>query len=405
MARTAVYTTGEKGRNRVQVYPRGRTLYLRWWVGAQEHHHGLGHKHLTKAKQEADALAAALAAGDTPKTLTLGWLFDTYLTERTTAYQRRQITRNTWLHDRKVLRVALAVWGRTLDPYKVTADAIAAYVRHREALGSLATDRRRGTGLSGRMLQQDVKALRAVFTWAVDQRPPLLKYNPIPKRAVPKASQARQVSVSDEEIAKLFQVAATVHPYAPLLLALSYETGHRIGAIRQLTWADLDLTHRVIHWAKGADKSDYEHYTPLPDALLPYLAAHPVRDGCLFPRRRRGVGQPVARGMPQKLWKALEQAAGLSQRRLRGWHAFRRRFANDLRDVNLKDLAAIGGWQSPSTLLSVYLQSTDTTMRAALAQRHRTGTGTGTGHALQPAGTCNAPRDKQLAAGMGGRVV
>lgn len=405
MARTAVYTTGEKGRNRVQVYLRGKAFYLRWWVDTQEHHRGLGHKHLAHAKQEADRLAAALVAGEAPTALTLGWLFDKYLAERDAAYQRQQITRNTLLHDRKVLTMALAVWGRGLDPYKVTQDQVQAYLRRREALGSLAKDRRQGARLGGRILQQDVKALRAAFNWAVEQRPPLLKYNPITRRMVPPASQAQQVSLTDQEIQRLFAVAPAVHPYAPLMLALSYETGHRIGAIRQLTWADLDLTHRLIHWAKGTDKSEYEHYTPLPDPLLPYLKAHPVRVGCLFPRRRRGVGLPVARGMPQKLWTALETAAGLSTRRLRGWHSFRRRFANDLRDVNLKDLAAIGGWKSANTLLSVYLQATPDTMRSALQQRHRTGTGTGTGHQLHPPETCNARRDKQLAAGMGGRVV
>lgn len=381
MARTAVYTTGEKGRNRVQVYPRGKKFYLRWWAGEKEQHRALEHRQLSRAKQEADALAAQLGAGELPAapTQTLGWLFDKYLAERDLAFQQGRITRNTWLQDKKALSLALSLWGRGLDPYKVSHELVSAYVSHREQRGSLRKDGKGGDPLGPRILQQDIKALRAAFNWAVDQRPPLLRYNPITRRMVPKDGQARQVSLSDAEIAKLFEVAPAVHPYAPLLLILSYETGHRIGAIRQLTWDDIDIPNRLIRWRKGTDKSDYEHYTPLPEAVLPFLEAHPVQSGCLFPRRRRGVGQQIARGMPNKLWTALEEAAGLTSRKLRGWHSFRRRFANDFREVNLKDLAAIGGWKSPNTLLNVYLKATPDTMRVALANRQRTGTVTGTG--------------------------
>ena len=51
-------------------------------------------------------------------------------------------------------------------------------------------------------------------------------------------------------------------------LVLAHETGHRIGAIRQLRWSDIDLGGGVIRWRGEHEKSGYEHRTPLmPEAL------------------------------------------------------------------------------------------------------------------------------------------
>lgn len=46
-------------------------------------------------------------------------------------------------------------------------------------------------------------------------------------------------------------------------LVLAHETGHRIGAILKLRWADIDLEKRQIVWRKESDKMGFEHETPL----------------------------------------------------------------------------------------------------------------------------------------------
>ncbi len=52
-------------------------------------------------------------------------------------------------------------------------------------------------------------------------------------------------------------------------LVLAHETGHRIGAIRQLRWADIDFEGETVRWRAEHDKAGYEHRTPLtPDALI-----------------------------------------------------------------------------------------------------------------------------------------
>lgn len=381
MARTeaAVYTTGEKGRNRVSVFRRGKKLYVRWYDGdGNPLKRALDHRDVERAKAEADDLAAQLGRGEvpTPVTRTIGGLFDKYLAERETRYQQGGLTRNARSHARKVLRIASELWGRGLDPQQLKQSHVTAYIAARQAEGSLAPNGTKGRPLGPRILEQDIDTLRAVFNWALEQTPPLVQWNPLRLEWVPDGGQPNQVILEPAEIQALMEVAPRVHRYAPLLVRLCYETGHRIGAIRQLDWEDFNLVSRTIHWRQGHDKSKYDHYTPLVDELLPELDRHPVRRGLLFPAERHGRGKgdpttPMSREAVDGLFSALETAAQLGPLRGRGWHSFRRVFANELRHEVLKDVAAAGGWKSTKTLVDVYLQATVPTMREALKQRKR----------------------------------
>lgn len=381
MARTeaGVYTTGEKGRNRVSVFRRGRLLYLRWYDGAgRQRKQALSHRNVARAKADADKLAASMQRGDVvaPTVRTLAGLFDKYLADRDRLYERKELTRNAWRHGQKVWRIAEAVWGRSLDPLKLTQEHIRDYCRYRQAAGSLARNGTQGRPLGGRILEQDVDLLRAACNWAVSQTPPLLPWNPVRIEWMPKAGQPNQVHLEPAEIQAMLTVAPQVHRYAALLVALCYETGHRIGAVRQLHWDDVNLVSRTIHWRAGQDKSKFDHYTPLVDELLPVLGAHPVREGPLFPAERRGRGRGLpgtcmSREAANGLFTALEAAAGLPPLPGRGWHSFRRVFANELRAEPLKDVASAGGWKSTKTLVDVYLKTSIPAMRDALKGRKR----------------------------------
>ncbi len=67
--------------------------------------------------------------------------------------------------------------------------------------------------------------------------------------------------------------------------------------------------------------------------------------------------------------KAAEIVTVLEPAARRGWHSLRRTFATELKHVPLVDLAYLGGWKSVSTVVSVYQQPDDQTMRGALATR------------------------------------
>jgi len=68
-------------------------------------------------------------------------------------------------------------------------------------------------------------------------------------------------------------------------------------------------------------------------------------------------------------WERARNAAGLSEESRLGWHALRRKFASELKEVPLKDLCALGGWKAPPTVLSGYQRPDEATMREALRRR------------------------------------
>ena len=68
----------------------------------------------------------------------------------------------------------------------------------------------------------------------------------------------------------------------------------------------------------------------------------------LTDRQRRILARLVAEFIEQgepvsSLW--LAERSGLPKGERYGWHSLRRKFTNELRDLNLKDLAALGGWK------------------------------------------------------------
>jgi hypothetical protein len=68
-------------------------------------------------------------------------------------------------------------------------------------------------------------------------------------------------------------------------------------------------------------------------------------------------------------WNKAQPAAGLDGIKRLGWHSLRRKFANDLRQVPLKDLASLGGWKDTQTLLKCYLKEDEHAMVEALQSR------------------------------------
>jgi hypothetical protein len=53
-----------------------------------------------------------------------------------------------------------------------------------------------------------------------------------------------------------------------------------------------------------------------------------------------------------------------------GWHSLRRKFVNDMKaDTPMADLCYLRGWKSPLTVMTVYQQADQKTMRNALTNR------------------------------------
>ena len=77
--------------------------------------------------------------------------------------------------------------------------------------------------------------------------------------------------LTEEEYRVLLHVSLEMDWRFHVALVLAHETGHRIGAIRQLQWSDIDLEGGVVRWRAEHDKSGYEHRTPVTAEALAAL--------------------------------------------------------------------------------------------------------------------------------------
>ena len=79
--------------------------------------------------------------------------------------------------------------------------------------------------------------------------------------------------------------------------------------------------------------------------------------------------RPCSRHLVKNWWYRAEEAADLDHVKGLGWHSLRRKFATELKEIPLKDLCELGGWESPDTILTSYQSADEATMREALRAR------------------------------------
>jgi len=146
------------------------------------------------------------------------------------------------------------------------------------------------------VIEQNLQLLRGVLNWATSAADPtgrpLLERHPLRGRSfvLPREKNPRREPLSEEDYRALLLVANRVDWRFRVALVLAHETGHRIGAIRQLRWSDVDLTGERVLWRAEVEKTGFEHSTPLTGAAVSALrAASAMLESVLvrqFPPRR-----------------------------------------------------------------------------------------------------------------------
>ncbi|MEO6331764.1 MAG: tyrosine-type recombinase/integrase, partial [Gemmatimonadaceae bacterium] len=81
--------------------------------------------------------------------------------------------------------------------------------------------------------------------------------------------------------------------------------------------------------------------------------------------------RPVCCHTVNKWWRRAEEKAEIKHVHGMGYHSARRKFASELKSTNLRDLAYLGGWKNPQTVLLVYQQPDLELQRDALASRRK----------------------------------
>ena len=373
------YAAGEWGRNRVRVFPDPKTglFQIEWRANGRRLSRSLKHREWARAKKQADEFAAGFAepemhgkAEAEPEPLTLETLFDIY-GEEVTPTKCEQARR----HDRAATRMFLGCFGRNRDPATLSKRDWDRFIRARRA-GRVGAS---GSPVSDRTIEYDLKFLIAVFNWAAKSRDEhgrlLLDSNPLKGLKTPKEKNPVRVVLSEEEYQALLEVSRPVDWRFRVALVVAHETGHRIGAIRQLRWSDIDMEGGVVRWRAEHEKSGYEHRTPVTAEALAALEEARKRnpetgDTVVLPSPKypsRCVGSALA----CVWWKRAENLAGLDPKPGRGWHSLRRKFASDLMNQPLKVLCELGGWKTAKTVLQCYQRADEAQLRTALESRRR----------------------------------
>jgi integrase len=239
---------------------------------------------------------------------------------------------------------------------------------------------RKAAHVGDRQITYDLKALRAMLTWATVVREDgrrLLERNPLDGLPYPNGDLVARPVLTQDEYEALLGVAANIHPRFRLALILAHETGHRVAAIRQLRWSDVQLdddpSRCAIRWRGENDKMDFDHVTPLTDAAVVALrdalrASAAIGEAPLFPDTVK-ADRPCSRHVLNAWWARAETAAGLPAVDRRRWHSLRRKWATETKGMPVKDQAHAGGWKSTRVLQDVYQRADWETMRAGLASR------------------------------------
>ena len=359
------YGAGEWGRNRVRVFPDPKTglFQIEWRENGRRLTRSLKHRDWRRAKRQADEFAAGYLGPELhckaeaePEPLTLETLFDIY-GEEVTPTKRGQ----SRLHDRAATGMFLGCFGRDRKPATLSQRDWDRFIRGRRA-GRVGPS---GKPVADRMIERDLKFLIAVLNWAVKSRDAegkvLLESNPLKGLKTPTEKNPARIVLTEVEYQALLRVSRQVDWRFRVALVLAHETGHRINAIRQLRWSDIDLEDGMVRWRAEHEKTGYEHRTPVTVEAIAVLEEARTRnpgigDAPVLPSPKYPT-MPVSRPLARVWWTRAQKLAGLEPKRGRGWHSLRRKFASDLMDQPLKVLCELGGWKTAKTVLQCYQQA------------------------------------------------
>ncbi|WP_420449230.1 tyrosine-type recombinase/integrase [Candidatus Palauibacter sp.] len=374
------YSAGEWGRNRVRVFPDPKTgiLQIEWREEGRRLTRSLKHRDWSRAKRQADEAAAGFEGPEPdgkaevePEPLTLKKLFDIYGEEVTPAKADKSRQ-----YDRTAMRMFLGFFGNDRDPATLSQRDWDRFIRARR-LGRVGPS---GKPVSNRTIEFDLQFLIAVLNWAAKSRDEegrlLLERNPLKGLRKPREKNPTRVVLSEEEYQAMLGVSRQVDWRFHVALVLAHETGHRIGAIRNLRWTDIDFEGRELRWRAAHEKTGHEHVTPMTDEAAAVLKDAAKRGG---PETEHSPVLPAlkdnsecaGRSLVRNWWNRAQRLAELEPKRGRAWHSLRRKFASDLMALPLKVLCELGGWKEAQTVLRCYQQADAGQLRKALESRPR----------------------------------
>ena len=165
----------------------------------------------------------------------------------------------------------LKFFGKDRDPATLSQRDWDRFIRDRRS-GRVGPS---GKPVSDRTIERDLRFLLAVLNWAAKSRDEqgqlLLESNPLRGLKTPTEKNPTRVLLTELEYEALLEVSLEMDWRFRLASVIAHETGHRIGAIRQLRWSDIDLESCIIRWRGEHEKTRYEYRTPVSAEALAAL--------------------------------------------------------------------------------------------------------------------------------------
>jgi integrase len=310
--------------------------------------------------------------------LTLGELWNRYQRE---APGYRENARSTQQGKQLQAKALISFFGASKRLEDLCPNDIARYTQARRS----RTAHRRGR-VRRRTVHADLVFLRTILIWATTVKLPdgewLLPENPLrgvrlqreqnPRRPVATYDRFERVRLAIRQLAAAATSAGEGERWTRLELALvlAEGTGRRIGAIRRLRWCDISYDPPTIHWRAEFDKRHREQLVPIPDSLAAEIRATRARlgvvgGGWIFKQASKEA--PWAPAQCQDYLRKAEAAAGVEKLDGGLWHAYRRKWATERKELPVKDVAAAGGWKDVTTLLTCYQHADEATMLKVMA--------------------------------------
>jgi integrase len=385
------YTAGRRPHSvTVEELEPGGNLYARIWIPARQdnQYRSLRHKDRKRAMQQADELALKRQLGHQaplPERVTLSRLLRLYMKHRSPLKGDEAQG-----EDRRREKLFSRFLGPSMNPRTLSLAQWESFITLRrsgaiDGRGDPVPDvDRRPVG--DRTVQADLIWLKAVVGWGTKWRAEgggyLLPENPARGFPLPRERNPRRPVASLERIEAIREVAPQVlmrvlrdgkHIDVPSHLNEIFDivvgTGRRITAVLRLRYADLRLNEGPfgsILWPAETSKSGFESLVPLsPDVRAAIDRVMDDRPGIggayMFPGPKR-PGDPCRYEVARSWLLEAERLAEVPKMDGSLWHAYRRAWATQRKNLPLADVALAGGWKDATTVARVYQQPDPATL-------------------------------------------